>query len=243
MCRTRAEFVWKYADFVLDRDEEKGVEIFKELFSGSENEERKIVSFLDKYPKARIEYLEFLIHERESKIEHFHTVLALNYLTLIETGGGSAGFRQRFQSLLVKSDLIRWDALLSRLEKTDLEEEKAILHGKLGDHRKALEILALKVGDASAAENYCDKMSGNCGKKKRKLLLNLLEIYLADENFSHKAKDLLERRSREFEAMDVIRMLPGKWSVASIAGPLQRMILESSKNVRFFTSFITVDSA
>lgn len=66
-------------------------------------------------------------------MEKFHTQLASTYLDRLLQPNARAdeALRQRFRNLIVQSTLIRPNFLLSRLEKTDLEQEKAILHGKV----------------------------------------------------------------------------------------------------------------
>ena len=69
------------------------------------------------------------------QVEKFHTQLASAYLDRIEKKGNDedteSSLRAKFQSLIVTSSLVRASFLLSRLEKTDLEQEKAILYGKV----------------------------------------------------------------------------------------------------------------
>jgi hypothetical protein len=49
----------------------------------------------------------------------------------------------------------------------------------MGDHDKALRTLVHKLGDAAAAERYCDQISFNKPVAfKQKVLLTLLKIYL-----------------------------------------------------------------
>ena len=43
----------------------------------------------------------------------------------------TSDLRAKFQALIIKSSLVRPEYLLSRLEKTDMHQEKAILHGKV----------------------------------------------------------------------------------------------------------------
>ena len=108
--------------------------------------------------------------------------------------------RAKFQALIIKSSLVRPEYLLSRLEKTDMHQERAILHGKvrniklnvfevlslllfqLGDHDKALKIFVEKLEDFDAAENYCDKIAPKKGSNLRETLLHsLMRIYLDPE--------------------------------------------------------------
>lgn len=93
--------------------------------SEAEHEE-KVAKFLNKYPKAHLLYLEYLVTEKKSKIEKFHTQLAATYLDLLEAGdpANEQELRSKLQSLIINSDLVRAPFMLSRLEKTDLHQVK-----------------------------------------------------------------------------------------------------------------------
>lgn len=143
--------------------------------------------------------------------------LATTYLDLLSKVADpkeTAKLRAKFQTLIIKSSLVRPEYLLSRLEKTDMHQEMAILHGKvkdigvkspaslfenlilqLGDHDQALKIFVEKLEDFDAAENYCDKIAPNKGSHLRETLLHsLMRIYLDPElecvRFNHTTKPL-----------------------------------------------------
>ncbi len=62
-------------------------------------------------------------------MEKFHTRLATAYLEQVEK---KPDLKSKFQTLIIKSTLIKASFLLSRLErKADMEQEKAILYGKV----------------------------------------------------------------------------------------------------------------
>jgi hypothetical protein len=56
--------------------------------------------------------------------------LASKYLDRLEAEKDE-DLRKKFQALIVKSSLVNTAFLLSRLERTDMEHEKAILYGKV----------------------------------------------------------------------------------------------------------------
>ena len=86
-----------------------------------------------------------------------------------------AGFQS--ESLCVRC--LRFPFLLSRIESLPaslgLDQEKALISGKMGDHSKALKILVHNLKDYKAAEDYCDKISQ---QNNRALLTTLLAVYL-----------------------------------------------------------------
>jgi hypothetical protein len=78
------ELMWRYADFVLCRDQDAGVGIFT-LRSDQEGSSDKmkpdvIVDYLYQYPKALVKYLEHLVMKQE--IQVFGTTDSETYVTL-----------------------------------------------------------------------------------------------------------------------------------------------------------------
>jgi len=64
-CRvTDADLVWKYADLVLQRDEDAGARVFA---SASFNQ-NTVLEHLQQYPHALITYLENLVLEKQIQV-------------------------------------------------------------------------------------------------------------------------------------------------------------------------------
>lgn len=125
--------ILRYADFVLQQDQIKGVALFIDCQKLSESEkmdEEKTSDFLSSYPHAHLMYLEHVVLNLKSQVEKFHVNLASRYLDELLKDVNPL-MRSKFNALIVDSNLINVDFLLSRLEKTDLEHEKAILYGKV----------------------------------------------------------------------------------------------------------------
>ncbi|KAM4045450.1 LOW QUALITY PROTEIN: transforming growth factor-beta receptor-associated protein 1 [Anomaloglossus baeobatrachus] len=122
--------VWQYADWVLQKSEQVGVQIFtkRSLEEQSLNGfcPDKIISHLCKYRKALFFYLEHLVMEKKIQKENYHTHLAVLYLEEIlrvksmESPNQTEldDLRQRFQNLLQKSDLYRVLLLIAYLTQT-----------------------------------------------------------------------------------------------------------------------------
>lgn len=97
---------------------------------------------------------------------------------------------------------------------TPLYAEKAILHGRAGEHLKALEVLVHKAKDQQAAEDYCRRNSeGQSMESINQLYLTLLGIYLQSPRLVSAAVDLLNGNSAAFNLVDVLRVLPDSWSL------------------------------
>ncbi|XP_062934548.1 transforming growth factor-beta receptor-associated protein 1 [Cynocephalus volans] len=224
------ELVWTYADWVLQKSEEVGVQVFTkrpldEQQKNSFNPD-DIISCLKKYPKALVKYLEHLVIDRRLQKEEYHTHLAVLYLEEVlqqrdPTGGTHAPATEtqaKLRRLLQKSDLYRVHFLIDRIQGASLPMESAILHGKLGEHEKALRILVHELGDHVAAEDYCLWRSEGCEPPCRQRLFHtLLAIYLHAEpsapELALAAVDLLNHHAVEFDAAQVLQLLPGSWSV------------------------------
>lgn len=96
--------------------------------------------------------------------------------------------------------------------------ESAILHGKLEEHEKALHILVHELRDFSAAEDYCLwRSEGRDPPYRQQLFHTLLAIYLSPgpsaPELAVAAVDLLNHHATEFDATQVLQLLPGTWSV------------------------------
>ncbi len=137
------DLVWRFADFVLEKDQELGVKIFTRQGKAEESDlqawDEKVLNLVQRYPDAHVAYLEHVVLERQSTAEKFHTQLAFLYLDRLQEAtkgdGGDLQTRRelavKFQSLVVASDLVNPSALLSKIDKSEMHHERAILHGKV----------------------------------------------------------------------------------------------------------------
>lgn len=224
------QLVWQYADWVLQKSEQDGVQIFTKRALEEHLQDvfcpDKIVSYLCKYRKALLIYLEHLVMAKNIQKEKYHTHLAVLYLEEIlrlksvESSDQTEleDLRQRFQNLLQQSDLYRVLFLIDKIKGTDMHMERAILHGKLEEHDQALNILVHHLKDFAAAENYCMWNSrGRDISYRKRLFQLLLSSYLtpstSDNSLTVAAVDLLNNHPTEFDASSVLRLLPENWSV------------------------------
>lgn len=105
-----------------------------------------------------------------------------------------------------------------RVQGAGLPMERAILHGKLEQHGQALRTLALELKDCRAAEDYCLwRSEGREPAYRQRLFHTLLALYLDPgaqaPELAVAAVDLLNRHAAEFDAAQVLPLLPGAWSV------------------------------
>ncbi|XP_078401715.1 transforming growth factor-beta receptor-associated protein 1 homolog isoform X1 [Cetorhinus maximus] len=233
------ELVWKYADWALLKNEEVGIQIFTrrpldENQTSCMNPD-DIVNYLHKYKKAVVVYLEHLVFERNIQKEKYHTHLAVLYLDKVLGLYSQAGniseelisARRSFKNLLQHSNLYRVHLLLGKIKDTDLYMECAILHGKLEEHEKALEILVHKLKDFQAAEDYCLWNShGKDPSCRQRLFHMLLALYLhpgvTSDALAMAGVDLLNNRAVEFDAIRVLQLVPENWSIQLLSPFLTR---------------------
>jgi len=243
--------IWLYSDVVLKKDQQLGAKIFMkqtlDIEKGGEEVDiyvNKVLNFLDKYSQARRLFLKFLVFEKGSQNEKHHTQLAMSYLDAMKNEQSSdqdlKEASQNLRSLILSSKLIQAQFLLQHLQNTDFHYEQAILHGKMGNHDNALNILVKKLGDPKAAETYCDDISSEISlEMKPRLLFKLLEIFL-DPNTSQEEKeinnvlaiDLLNSRARDMNGPAVLRSLPASWNIATILPALRAFSREMTHGHR-----------
>ncbi|KAL3843547.1 hypothetical protein ACJIZ3_000950 [Penstemon smallii] len=149
-------------------------------------------------------YLQWLIEDQDSDDSQYHTAYALllaksaleiselelstqdsvirmpkKEMKVSEPGSSSifgSPVRERFQIFLQSSDLYDAEEVLDMIEESELWLEKAILYRKLGRERLVLQILALKLENCEAAEQYCEEIG------RPDAYTQLLEMYLDPED-------------------------------------------------------------
>ncbi|XP_060682002.1 transforming growth factor-beta receptor-associated protein 1 homolog [Hemiscyllium ocellatum] len=234
------ELVWKYADWALQKNEEVGVQIFtrRPLDENQTNmNPDDIVNYLHKYKNAVVMYLEHLVFDRNIQKEKYHTHLAVLYLDKVlelhpQSGSISEELisaRRSLKNLLQHSNLYRVHLLLGKIKDTDLYMECAILHGKLEEHEKALEILVHKLKDFQAAEDYClwnsDGKDSTCRQRLFHMLLALyLQPGVTSDALAMAGVDLLNNYAVEFDAVRVLQQVPDNWSIQLLSPFLTRAI-------------------
>ncbi|VFQ97424.1 unnamed protein product [Cuscuta campestris] len=156
------------------------------LFSPDE-----VIAAIDpKKVEILLRYLQWLIEEKESDDTQFHTTYAillaksaLDAYEMEHVSKSNAGnpifeshVRERLQIFLHSSDLYDPEEVLDLIEGSELWMEKAILYRKLGQETLVLQILALKLEDCEAAEQYCAEIG------RSDAYMQLLDMYLEPMN-------------------------------------------------------------
>ncbi|XP_063314706.1 transforming growth factor-beta receptor-associated protein 1 [Pelobates fuscus] len=227
---TDPQLVWQYTDWVLQKSEQIGVQIFTKRSSDEQLQNGfspdKIVNHLCKYRQALIVYMEHLVLGKRIQKEKYHTHLAVLYVEEVLRLKSMDSLEQkevmelhtRLQNLLRQSELYRVLLIIDKIKGTDLHLERAILHGKLEEHDQALDILVHRLKDFAAAESYCVWNSqGRDVPYRQRLFQHLLTTYLnppsPDNALLVAAVDLLNNHPLEFDAARVLHLVPENWSV------------------------------
>ncbi|KAG6638915.1 hypothetical protein CIPAW_10G065000 [Carya illinoinensis] len=113
--------------------------------------------------------------------------------------------RERLQRFLQSSDLYDSEEVLDLIEGSELWLEKAILYRKLGQEASVLQILALKLEDSEAAEQYCAEIG------RPDAYMQLLDMYLdpqdGKEPMFKAAVRLLHNHGESLDPLQVLEKL------------------------------------
>jgi hypothetical protein len=105
---------------------------------------------------------------------------------------------------------------MDRIGRSDLYIERAILHGKKGEHHYALDLLVNRLGDHEAAEEYCVDVAKHKDRAAaQEVFLHLLDVYLqpsaGGESNAAQAMHLLNNPHFSDLDADKVRVFVGGW--------------------------------
>ncbi|KAJ8129512.1 hypothetical protein O1611_g4119 [Lasiodiplodia mahajangana] len=160
------DLILEFADWVLRRDSDLGMEVF---LADSENAEtlprEKIVGYLSGIDaNLEIRYLEHIIDELGDGTPEFHNRLVeLLINTLKQDTNRDVKWEERlhrFIEFLRESDqygLTRAFGMIPR-DDSPFYEAQAVVLSKMDNHKQALEIYVFKMHDYVKAEEYCNRI-------------------------------------------------------------------------------------
>ncbi|KAH7569612.1 hypothetical protein JRO89_XS06G0208400 [Xanthoceras sorbifolium] len=194
-------------------------------------------------------YLQWLIEDQESYDIQFHTLYALSLAKsalesfeaassskntgtggLEETKDSDFGknsifqspVRERLQIFLQSSDLYDPEEVLDLIEGSELWLEKAILYRKLGQETLVLQVLALKLEDSEAAEEYCAEIG------RPDAYMQLLDMYLdphdGKEPMFKAAVRLLHNHGESLDPLQVLETLSPDMPLQLASETILRML-------------------
>ncbi|CAG7849163.1 SubName: Full=Related to Vam6/Vps39-like protein involved in vacuolar morphogenesis {ECO:0000313/EMBL:CCA68795.1} [Serendipita indica DSM 11827] len=210
------------AKWVLSHDYDKGFQIFTSEEHDLPRDD--VANFLEDIdPRLSIRYVEYLIDERKESSGDFHDRLGELYLHCALDPKLSPDDRdksaQRLITFLETSTHYHPDRILASLPGDKLLEARAILLGRLGEHKAALSIYVYQMSNFSKAEEYC-KMVHLANPDQRGIFMMLLKLYLRPENlrtsdptspkipYLRPALDLISRHSPRLDAVETLQLLP-----------------------------------
>ncbi|XP_073027429.1 vacuolar sorting protein 3-like [Primulina eburnea] len=211
----------------------------------------KVISAIDpKKVEILRRYLQWLIEDQDSDDSRFHTAYALllaksalqSYemerssessvvgMSDDEINISNAGrrtmfespVRERLQIFLQSSDLYDAEEVLDMIKESDLWLEKAILYRKLGQETLVLQILALKLENCEAAEQYCAEIG------RPEAYIQLLEMYLDPKDgrgpMLKAAVHLLHNHGEMLDPMQVLERLSSDIPLQLVSATILRIL-------------------
>lgn len=130
--------------------------------------------------------------------------------------------RERLQAFLLSSDKYDAEAVLELVKASELWPEQAILYRKLGEETLVLQILALKLEDSEAAEQYCAELG------RPDAYMQLLDMYLepgdGKEPMYKAAVRLLHCHGESLDPLQVLEALSPDMPLQLASETLSRML-------------------
>lgn len=227
------DLVLQHLGWVADINQVLAVQVLTSEKRANQLSPDKVISAIDPR-KVEIfqRYLQWLIEDQDCDDTQFHTLYALSLAksaieafeaentyqnsdigrvdeTVISDNRMNSIFesplRERLQIFLSSSDLYDPDEVLDLIEGSELWLEKAILYRKLGQEALVLQILALKLEDSEAAEQYCAEIG------RPDAYMQLLDMYLdpqdGKEPMFKAAVRLLHNHGESLDPLQVLEKL------------------------------------
>ncbi|CAN8312975.1 unnamed protein product [Cochlearia groenlandica] len=189
-------------------------------------------------------YLQWLIEDRDYNDPQLHTSYALSLaksaLGCVEVQETDAegreardcstesislfesDVRERLQNFLQSSDLYDPEEILDLIQESELWLEKAILYRRIGQETLVLQILALKLEDCAAAEQYCVEIG------RPDAFMQLLDMYLDPQNgkkpMFKAAVRLLHNHGESLDPLQVLEKLSPDMPLKLASDTVLRML-------------------
>ncbi|KAJ6127603.1 hypothetical protein N7523_003215 [Penicillium sp. IBT 18751x] len=180
------DLILEFGKWPLEENHEMGMEIFLAETENAETLPRhRVLSFLEGIEiKLAIRYLEHVIQEWNDMSPDIHQRLLMLYLDRIYADKSDKDCKDKFLSMLRESEQYSPAKTLDRLDREDPDfyEARAIVFGKMGQHRQVLEIYVFKLHDHDKAEEYCNQVHltepPSEDDVEKTIYLTLLSLYL-----------------------------------------------------------------
>ncbi|KAI0483952.1 AvaB protein [Xylariaceae sp. FL0804] len=157
------DLILEYADWVLRRDPDLGMEVFLADSANAETLPReRVVNYLgDIAVDLEIRYLEHIINELGDGTPDFHNRLMELLLRTLKEGERNERWAERLGRLvafLKESRQYGFGRAFGMIPRDDpaFYEAQAVVLSNVGNHKQALEIYVFKMKDYAKAEEYCN---------------------------------------------------------------------------------------
>ncbi|KAK4684616.1 Vam6/Vps39-like protein vacuolar protein sorting-associated protein 39, partial [Tremellales sp. Uapishka_1] len=221
------DLILESSRWIFSEDPKMALTIFTADESGVEALPRMdVMTFLERTDKSSCRgYLEHVIDNLGEKGSEYHDKLAELYLEEARGKDGAEGYRKLLE-FLDQSSHYRPYRLLNKLSGDELPEARAVLLGRMGKDKEALEIYVHRLRNYSAAEawvsdscpgtlsdplsrrSYCSKVYAKAPDPHGIFLL-LLRIYLhSSPILLPPALSLIAKHGVKLDASEVINLLP-----------------------------------
>ncbi|RLN28039.1 transforming growth factor-beta receptor-associated protein 1 [Panicum miliaceum] len=236
------DLVLEHLGWVADIDQELAIAVLTSDMRENQLSPEKVVAAVDT-EKVVIHqrYLQWLIEDQGCDDPHYHTSYALSLAkSVIEAvhmeskyrGKGDSEIdsdaqfiyllREKLQLFLQASDLYDPEDVLDVIAESELWLEKAILYRKMGQENIVLQILALKLEDSEAAEQYCAEIG------RDDAYIQLLGLYLDPQNGKEPmftaAVRLLHNHGESLDPMQVLERLSPDMPLQLASDTILRML-------------------
>ncbi|KAG6481905.1 vacuolar sorting protein 3-like isoform X1 [Zingiber officinale] len=243
------DLILEHLEWIADIDQELAIVVLTSEKRVNQLLPENVLASIDpRKVEIHQRYLQWLIEDQDCDDTRYHTLYALSLArTAIETieiglekkGNDSRdqeenisssqlveyykySVRDRLQLFLQASDLYDPEEILAVIEGSELWLEKAILYRKMGEETMVLQILALKLEDSEAAEQYCLEIGRNDA------YMQLLDLYLNPEDGKEPmfkaAVRLLHNRGVSLDPLQVLEKLSPQMPLHLASDTILRML-------------------
>ncbi|KAA8915412.1 hypothetical protein TRICI_002445 [Trichomonascus ciferrii] len=236
---SQVDLIFEFARWPISLDKEYGIELFVE--DVSRLPKLKVLDFLKSLNDEEascylcLRFLEALVYNNNDETPSIHNSLALTYITCIKKHNESEVW-DSFMSFIESSQYYRPDRVLLQLPHDDPRylPPRAILYGKRGEHKRALEIYAFEMNDPNQASQYCAGLYQKDPQTGQSCLHKLLSLYLekGSTQYHDAILNLLSTQGSRMSVIEVLNNLPSDIKIADINSFLQSQIRALHSSVK-----------
>ncbi|XP_020106961.1 transforming growth factor-beta receptor-associated protein 1 isoform X2 [Ananas comosus] len=244
------DLILEHLGWIADIDQELAVAVLTSEKRINQLLPEKVLAAIDsEKAELRQRYLQWLIEDQDCEDSQYHTLYAVslaksvmeavymdsrnedkNYRDIDEMDNSSVEarnshnhlVREKLQLFLQASDLYDPEEVLDVIEESELWLEKAILYRKMGQENIVLQILALKLEDSEAAEQYCAEIG------RDDAYIQLLDLYLDPQNGKEPmftaAVRLLHNHGESLDPLQVLEKLSPDMPLQLASDTILRML-------------------